>query len=232
VTIYRLDARLVFPPPSEAEPSGLLAVGGDLSSPRLLAAYAAGIFPWYEDPQPILWFSPDPRWLLLPTELRVSRRLARTLRAHRFEVTLDRAFDRVIRGCASAPRMGAQGTWITPAMLEAYQELFELGYAHSAEAWQAGELVGGVYGVSLGGAFFGESMFTLRPDASKAALVTLVRQLAEWSFDFLDCQVHTPHLQKLGARAWPRTAFLRALEGTLRRETRRGRWQLEPRRVV
>ena len=232
MTIYRLDARLVFPPPSEAEPSGLLAVGGDLSSARLLAAYGAGIFPWYEDPQPILWFSPDPRWLLLPTELRVSRRLARTLRQDKFEVTLDRAFGRVIRGCASARRAGAPGTWITPAMLEAYQELFALGFAHSAEAWQTGELVGGVYGVSLGGAFFGESMFTLRADASKVALVTLIRQLAAWGFDFLDCQVHTPHLQKLGARAWPREAFLSALEGTLRRETRRGPWQLEASRVV
>ena len=230
--VYQLDARVVFPPPSEAEPSGLLAVGGDLSSRRLLAAYAAGIFPWYEDPQPILWFSPDPRWLLLPSELHVSRRLARTLRQGSFEVTFDRAFDRVIRGCASARRASEAGTWITPAMREAYQELFELGFAHSAEAWQAGELVGGVYGVSLGGAFFGESMFTLRPDASKVALVTLVRQLADWGFDFLDCQVHTPHLQKLGARAWPRAAFLRALEGTLRRETRRGPWQLGPGRVL
>jgi leucyl/phenylalanyl-tRNA--protein transferase len=232
VTVYRLDAEPVFPPPSEAEPSGLLAVGGDLSIPRLLAAYAAGIFPWYEDPQPILWFSPDPRWLLLPSEMHVSRRLERTLRQRRFEVTLDRAFDRVIRGCASARRVGAHGTWITPAMQEAYQELFELGFAHSAEAWLADELVGGVYGVSLGGAFFGESMFTLRPDASKVAFVRLVRQLADWRFDFLDCQVHTPHLQKLGARAWPREAFLRALRETLRRETRRGPWQLAASRVV
>jgi leucyl/phenylalanyl-tRNA--protein transferase len=232
VTVYRLPAEPVFPPASEAEPSGLLAVGGDLSSQRLLAAYAAGIFPWYEDPQPILWFSPDPRWLLLPADLVVSRRLARTLRARRLEVTLDTAFARVIRGCASVPRADAQGTWITPAMLEAYQQLFELGFAHSAEAWQAGRLVGGVYGVSLGGAFFGESMFTLQPDASKVALVTLVRQLAAWGFDFLDCQVHTPHLQRLGARAWPRAVFLRALEATLRRETRRGRWRFDPARVV
>ncbi len=232
MTIYRLDLEPVFPPPSEAEPSGLLAVGGDLSSPRLLAAYAAGIFPWYEDPQPILWFSPDPRWLLLPSELRVSRRLARTLRQRKFEVTLDGAFDRVIGACASVRRVGAQGTWITPAMLEAYQQLFELGFAHSAEAWLAGELVGGVYGVSLGGGFFGESMFTLRPDASKVAFATLVMQLADWGFDWVDCQVHTPHLEKLGARAWPRAAFLVALRDTLRRETRRGTWQLDPPRVV
>jgi leucyl/phenylalanyl-tRNA--protein transferase len=226
VTVHRLAAEPVFPPPSEAEPSGLLAVGGDLSSRRLLAAYRAGIFPWYEDPQPILWFSPDPRWLLLPSELRVSRRLARTLRQAKFEVTLDRAFDRVIRGCASARRAGSAGTWITPAMIEGYLELFERGFAHSAESWQAGELVGGVYGVSLGGAFFGESMFTLRPDASKVALVTLVRRLAGWGFDFVDCQVHTPHLEQLGARAWPRADFLRALAATLARETRRGRWRV------
>jgi leucyl/phenylalanyl-tRNA---protein transferase len=230
--VYRLDARHGFPPPSEAEPSGLLAVGGDLSSQRLLEAYASGIFPWYEDPEPILWFSPDPRWLLLPSDLVVSRRLARTLRAGRFEVRLDTAFDRVIGWCAEVRRADSAGTWITPSMERAYRALYELGYAHSAEAWQAGELVGGVYGVSLGGAFFGESMFTLRPDASKVALVTLVRQLAAWGFDFLDCQVHTPHLEKLGARGWPRTAFLRALRDTLRRETRRGRWQLEPARVV
>lgn len=232
MTVYRLDARIVFPPASEAEPSGLLAVGGDLSSQRLLAGYAAGIFPWYEDPQPILWFSPDPRWLLLPSELHVPRRLARRLRQNKLEVTFDQAFDRVIRGCASVPRAAGQGTWITPDMLDAYQQLFALGFAHSAEAWQAGELVGGVYGVSLGGAFFGESMFTLRPDASKVALVTLVRQLAEWGFDFLDCQVHTPHLEKLGARAWPREAFLRALDRALRRETRRGPWPSDPARMV
>jgi leucyl/phenylalanyl-tRNA--protein transferase len=232
VAVYRLDARILFPPPSEAEPSGLLAVGGDLSAERLLAGYAAGIFPWYEDPQPILWFSPDPRWLLLPSELHVPRRLARRLRQGSFEVSFDRAFDRVIRGCASTPHAGAQGTWITPDMLSAYQQLFALGFAHSAEAWHAGELVGGVYGVSLGGAFFGESMFTLRPDASKVALVTLVRRLADWGFDFLDCQVHTPHLEKLGARAWPREAFLRALDRALRRETRRGPWQSGPGPVV
>src|SRR5262245_21862884 len=230
--VYRLGHEPVFPPPGEAEPSGLLAFGGDLSSQRLLAAYAAGIFPWYEDPQPILWFSPDPRWILLPPDLVVSRRLARTLRAGRFAVTLDTAFARVSHGCACAPRADAQGTWITPAMQAAYQELCELGFAYSAEAWQGGELVGGVYGISLGGAFFGESMFTLRPDASKVALVTLLRQLAAWGFDFLDCQVHTPHLEKLGARGWPRAAFLRALRDTLRRETRRGRWQLEAARVV
>ena len=232
MTVYRLGPDPVFPPPAEAEPSGLLAIGGDLECPRLLAAYAAGIFPWYEDPQPILWFSPDPRWLLLPHELHVSRRLARRLRARHFTVTLDRAFGQVIRNCARIRREGAEGTWITPAMQAAYERLFELGFAHSAEAWQDGALVGGVYGVSLGAAFFGESMFTLRPDASKVAFATLVRQLAAWDFDFLDCQVHTPHVERFGARAWPRALFLERLRGALRRETRRGRWELPPERVI
>lgn len=232
MTVYRLGREPVFPPACEAESNGLLALGGDLSSKRLLAAYAAGIFPWYEDPQPILWFSPDPRWLLLPEELHVSRRLARTLRSRRFEVTIDEAFSRVIRACAGVPRPGAGGTWITPAMVAAYEELARQGFAHSAEAWQAGDLVGGVYGVSLGGAFFGESMFTLRPDASKVAFVTLVRQLAAWGFDFVDCQVHTPHLERLGARPFPRADFLRRLAATLRRDTRPGRWRLDAERLV
>jgi leucyl/phenylalanyl-tRNA--protein transferase len=232
VTVYRLGPEPVFPPPAEAEASGLLAVGGDLASERLLAAYAAGIFPWYEDPQPILWFSPDPRWLLLPSELHVARRLARTLRSRHFTVTLDTEFGRVIRACATVRRAGEPGTWITPAMQAAYAELFALGFAHSAEAWQGGELVGGVYGVSLGAAFFGESMFALRPDASKVAFVTLVRQLAAWGFDFVDCQVRTPHLERFGARAWPRTAFLERLGNALARETRRGRWRLADARVI
>jgi leucyl/phenylalanyl-tRNA--protein transferase len=232
VTVYRLGRDPVFPPPREAEPSGLLAVGGDLSAERLLIAYAAGIFPWYEDPQPILWFSPDPRWLLLPQELHISRRLARTLRGRRFDVTLDEAFGRVIRGCAGVRRADADGTWITPAMIAAYEELARRGFAHSAEAWRAGALVGGVYGVSLGGAFFGESMFTLEADASKVAFVTLVRQLAAWGVDFVDCQVHTPHVEKLGARAFSREDFLRRLRATLLRETRAGRWRLDAEQLI
>jgi leucyl/phenylalanyl-tRNA--protein transferase len=227
VTVYRLGREPVFPPPGEAEPSGLLAVGGDLASPRLLAAYAAGIFPWYEDPQPILWFSPDPRWLLLPSELHVARRLARTLRSRRFTVTLDTEFGRVIRGCATVRRTGEPGTWITPAMQAAYAELFALGFAHSAETWQDGELVGGVYGVSLGAAFFGESMFALRPDASKVAFATLVCQLERWGFELIDCQMHTEHLARFGASDWPRARFLRHLHRALRRETRRGCWSLD-----
>jgi leucyl/phenylalanyl-tRNA--protein transferase len=226
VTVYRLGRAIAFPPPGEAEESGLLAVGGDLSCERLLAAYSAGIFPWYEDPQPILWFSPDPRWLLLPGELHVAHRLERRLRSRRFEVTFDGAFERVIRGCAKTPRAGAAGTWITPAMIEGYVALAARGFAHSAEAWLDGELAGGIYGVSLGGAFFGESMFTRQTDASKVAFVTLVRQLADWGFDFVDCQVHTPHLEAFGARPFARRDFLARLRKTLRRETRCGRWDV------
>jgi leucyl/phenylalanyl-tRNA--protein transferase len=225
--VYRLRADLAFPPPALAEPSGLLAVGGDLSRPRLLRAYAAGIFPWYETP-PILWFSPDPRMVIEPGRLHVSRRLRRKLRQGRFELRLDTAFARVIRSCAEAPRHGATGTWITPAMVDAYVALHEAGDAHSCEAWLGGELVGGVYGVSLGSAFFAESMFHRATDASKAALTALVWQLEAWGFTLFDVQLPTPHLASLGATPWPRERYLAALEGALRRPGRRGRWTLEP----
>jgi leucyl/phenylalanyl-tRNA--protein transferase len=217
----------VFPPPSHAEESGLLAVGGDLASERLLTAYAQGIFPWYEEP-PILWFSPDPRMVLRPDQLRVTRRMRRTLRSGAFELRLDTAFDNVMRACASAPRPDQLGTWINPDMLAAYGELHALGYAHSAEAYQEGALVGGVYGVSLGAAFFAESMFHAVRDASKAALFALVWQLEAWNFQLLDCQLHTEHLASLGAQEVPRADYLRALARALRRPTRRGAWQLDP----
>lgn len=231
MTVYRLGPRPVFPPPEEAEPSGLLAVGGDLSPERLVAAYAGGIFPWYEEP-PILWFSPDPRMALRPGALHVPRRLARTLRQGRFELTLDRAFSAVIRGCAETPRRGSEGTWITPEMVEAYERLFALGVAHSCEAWREGELAGGVYGVSLGAGFFGESMFFRRRDASKAALVALVLQLQAWGFELFDCQMHTAHVARFGATEWPRPRFLAALERALARPTRPGPWRLEPEAVA
>jgi leucyl/phenylalanyl-tRNA--protein transferase len=224
--VYRLGPQLVFPPPEAAEPSGLLAVGGDLRPERLLLAYSMGIFPWYAEEQPILWHSPDPRHVLLPSDLAVSRTLRRVLKRAAFEVTLDTAFEDVIRACADCPRKNDSGTWITKDMIEAYCRLFELGFAHSAEAWQDGELAGGLYGVSLGGCFFGESMFTRRTDASKVAFVTLVRQLAAWNFDFIDCQVYTDHLASLGATQWPRCRFLEALDASLARPTRRGRWRL------
>jgi leucyl/phenylalanyl-tRNA--protein transferase len=228
VTIYRLSDALRFPPPDDAEPSGLLAVGGDLAPPRLLLAYSMGIFPWYNDDLPILWHSPDPRTVLVPGELRVSRSLRRLLRRPPYEVRLDTAFERVIRGCARAPRREDDGTWITDEMIDAYLRLFDEGYAHSAEAWQRGELVGGLYGVSLGRCFFGESMFALQPDASKLAFVALVRQLERWGFALIDCQVHTEHLARFGATEWPRSRFLAALADALDAENRRGRWALEP----
>jgi leucyl/phenylalanyl-tRNA--protein transferase len=228
VPVYRLGSELVFPPPEEAEPGGLLAVGGDLRPERLLLAYSLGIFPWYDERLPILWHSPDPRMVLLPSDLHVTRSLAKTLRQRRFALTLDRAFARVIEACARTPRPRGEGTWITDEMREAYLRLHELGFAHSAEAWSGGQLAGGLYGVALGSCFFGESMFTRRPDASKAAFVALVRQLERWGFALVDCQVHTRHLARFGAREWPRARFLRHLRRALERETRRGPWRLDP----
>jgi leucyl/phenylalanyl-tRNA--protein transferase len=229
VPVYLLEDEPIFPDPSEAEPNGLLAVGGDLGPERLLRAYAEGIFPWYGEGQPILWHSPDPRTVLPPSALHVSRSLARSLRRAAYEVRLDTAFPRVIRACAEIPRSNDAGTWITPDMIDAYVRLHELGYAHSAEAWQGGELVGGLYGVSLGGCFFGESMFALRSDASKVAFVRLVEQLEDWGFDLVDCQMYTEHLARFGAVEVARSQFLSTLQASLEKDTRRGPWRLERR---
>jgi leucyl/phenylalanyl-tRNA--protein transferase len=215
---------LPFPDPGAADEQGLLAYGGDLSAERLLSAYAQGVFPWYES-GPILWFSPDPRLVLLPGELHVGRSLAKTLRNARYELRLDTSFEAVIRNCAETPRSGQSGSWITPEMLEAYCGLHELGFAHCVEAWEEGQLVGGLYGVSLGASFFGESMFAHRDDASKVAMVWLVRQLEAWDFDFVDCQVTTDHLLRFGAHEWSRKRFLEALTRTLEAATRRGQWR-------
>lgn len=223
--VYRLDARLVFPPPEQAHESGLLAVGGDLRPERLLLAYSMGIFPWYER-KPILWHAPDPRTVLLASELHVPRSLAKTLRRGVYEVRLDTSFRAVIEGCA-APREPGATTWITREMKDAYGRLFDLGLAHTAEAWRDGELAGGLYGVSLGGAFFGESMYARAPDASKVAFVTLVEQLVRWGIELVDCQVHTEHLERFGAREWPRARYLEALGEALALPTRRGRWTLD-----
>lgn len=223
--IVRLSRALAFPPPSEAEAGGLLAVGGDLGPERLLLAYASGIFPWYDRP-PVLWFSPDPRAVLPLGALRVPGRLLRTLRQGRFEVRLDAAFGAVIRGCAAAPRPGQRGTWITGEMVAAYERLHALGFAHSCETWIDGELAGGVYGVSLGRAFFGESMFHRRRDASKIALVALAWCLEAWGFTLFDCQLPSPHLERFGARAIPRERFLAELDLALAEPNRRGTWSL------
>jgi leucyl/phenylalanyl-tRNA--protein transferase len=225
--IYRLGREPVFPDPEHAEEDGLLAVGGDLSPDRLLTAYARGIFPWFDDESPILWWSPDPRLILEPAWLHVPTSLRRTLRRGRFRITADTAFPQVIRRCAERARPGQRGTWITPEMRAAYVRLHELGFAHSFEAWEGEALVGGLYGISLGSAFFGESMFSDRPDASKAAFVTSVEWLAARGVELIDCQVRTDHLVRFGAREVPRREFLSRLERALRATTQRGRWVIE-----
>lgn len=198
----------LFPPVETAlrEPNGLLAMGGDLTPARLLDAYRHGIFPWFNPGEPILWWSPNPRMVLVPGEVRVTRSLAKRMRNAGFELRVDTAFLEVMRGCA-APRDGATGTWISPTMVAAYSRLFEAGYAHSVETWREGALVGGLYGVAVGRMFYGESMFSREPDASKVALVRLARQLQRWNFGLIDCQMETAHLASLGARTLPRTAF-------------------------
>jgi len=201
-----------FPDTEEAlqEPDGLLAAGGDLSPERLLSAYRNGIFPWFSAGQPILWWAPDPRSVLFPDRLKISRSLAKTLRRNRFEVSVDTAFSAVMHGCAE-PRRDQPGTWITDTMLEAYTTLHRHGYAHSIECWHDGVLAGGLYGVAIGRVFFGESMFTRERDASKVALVALVERLRAWDFRLIDCQIHNPHLASLGAEVIPRTDFNRLL---------------------
>lgn len=217
-----------FPSPHLAltRPNGLIAIGGSLSERRLLAAYRRGIFPWFEEDQPALWWSPDPRGVLYPESLHVSRSLRRRLRKSDFGVTLDTAFEDVITACA-APRGRETGTWITKDMHDAYCQLHERGVAHSVEVWHRMRLVGGVYGVSLGRAFFGESMFSRVTDASKVALVMLTRQLQSWGFHFIDCQILSPHLATLGAVDRPRAVFLDELDRALDFPDRPGPWQFD-----
>lgn len=225
--IFRLVEEPIFPPPDYADPSGLLAVGGDLSNERLLEAYRLGIFPWYSDDQPILWWSPDPRLVLDLRDFKISRSLRKTLKKGVFQVTFDHAFEEVIRACAVVPREAQNGTWITDEMREAYVKLHGLGYAHSVESWFGGKLAGGLYGVSLGKCFFGESMFHLKTDASKVALATLVAKLKSWDFHFIDSQMTTEHMVRLGAKELPRRIFLKRLQSALRHPTRRGRWHID-----
>lgn len=214
-----------FPPVEHAlrEPNGLLAAGGDLSPPRLLDAYRHGIFPWFSAGEPILWWSPDPRMVLLPAELKISRSLARRLRRQEFEVRLDTAFADVMRACAE-PRAGGNGTWITSEMRTAYGRLHELGYAHSVESWVDGQLVGGLYGVAMGRMFYGESMFARKTDASKVALAHLARHVERRGFGMIDCQMSTSHLASLGAREIPRARFAAALAELTDGGEAPGRW--------
>lgn len=226
--MFRLSSNprdLRFPPVELASPEGLLAVGGDLRPERLLEAYRHGIFPWYNDDQPILWWSPDPRAVLFPDKLHVSRSLERTIRHGIFTATFDTCFREVMTQCAGPrPQYPEGGTWITPAMIEAYVRLHELGWAHSIETWQEGRLVGGLYGIALGGAFFGESMFSRVTNASKVALVLLIRQLRAWGFRIFDCQQASPHVMRFGAEEIPRRSFLNHLASALTLPDRRGPW--------
>jgi leucyl/phenylalanyl-tRNA--protein transferase len=217
-----------FPPVDQAlvEPNGLLARGGDLAVTTLLDAYRHGIFPWFSPGEPILWWSPDPRMVLVPGEVRVSRSLAKRLRNGGFELRVDTAFTEVMRGCAG-PRADAAGTWISPAMIAAYTRLFETGFAHSVETWRDGRLVGGLYGVAIGRMFYGESMFSREPDASKVALVRLARQLARWEFGLIDCQMETAHLASLGARTLPRADFVERLAELVNLPHRPGPWSFD-----
>ncbi|MEX2470239.1 MAG: leucyl/phenylalanyl-tRNA--protein transferase [Pseudohongiellaceae bacterium] len=219
---------VAFPPTATAldEPNGLLAVGGALTPAWLEAAYERGIFPWFEEGQPVLWWSPDPRLVLFPSRLHVSRSLQKFIKKTSYVVTMDRNFADVVRACA-APRSSSDGTWITASMASAYGELHRAGSAHSVEVWDAGALIGGLYGVARGRAFFGESMFSRRDNASKLALVALARQLQQWGFELIDCQVRTRHLLSMGAQEISRAEFERRLASLVGEPMRAGPWQFD-----
>jgi leucyl/phenylalanyl-tRNA--protein transferase len=219
--------RDIFPPVDRATPEGVLAIGGKPEPDLLLAAYSRGIFPWPHQGLPLLWFCPDPRFVLVPAEAHVGRSLRKTMRRGIFEVRADTAFREVMRACAHRKRPGQRGTWINRDMIRGYTALHKQGYAHSIEAWQDGRLVGGLYGISLGAVFYGESMFAEVPDASKVAFATLLGNLIRWDFQLLDCQSYTDHLAYFGAEEWPRDEFLAALEEALQAPTRMGPWILE-----
>ncbi len=218
------EQNLVFPDPELADPEGVLAIGGDLSPQRLLKAYNQGIFPWFGPGDPILWWSPDPRFVLFPAELKVSRSMRPYFNQRKFDVTFDRQFAAVIYNCAAQYRPGQGGTWITKEMIKGYTRLHEMGYAHSVEVLKDGQLVGGLYGIALGRIFFGESMFTDVSNASKFGFITLVRQLKKRGFRLVDCQQETRHLASLGARSIPRKKFLSYLEKNEREPTLKGSW--------
>lgn len=225
--ILLLQEDTPFPPVTQAlgNPNGLLAAGGDLSPARLLDAYRHGIFPWFGENDPILWWSPDPRMVLIPAEFRISHSLRKTLRRGAYQLRTDSAFEQVMRACA-APREGQDGTWIQEEMVRAYCELHRLGYAHSVETWMGGELVGGLYGIGIGKMFYGESMFSRRTDASKIALAHLCAQLQRWDFGMIDCQMNTAHLASLGAREIPRQTFINEM-GRLNASPEPPNWQFD-----
>ena len=232
---YLLDKnhKTLFPDVELAlsEPDGLLAVGGDLTIERLVTAYQQGIFPWYSEGQPILWWSPDPRMILIPNEIKISRSLAKTIRKQKFTITIDQDFENVIRSC-SKPRFEKgqlqNETWILDDMISAYNNLHEAGYAHSVECWQDDKLVGGLYGIAIGKVFFGESMFSNISDASKTAFVFLSKQLEQWDFKLIDCQVYTSHLESLGAKLIPRQQFISLLQQYSLNQSKHKKWQTDP----
>ena len=222
--IFALDQELIFPPADLADPNGIIAVGGDLSPERLILAYESGIFPWFSERDPIIWWSPDPRCVLFPQNLKVSKSMRQVMRKDKFSITYDHVFRDVIAACRKAPRPGQNGTWITPDMLEAYDVLHRKGYAHSVEVWENQELVGGLHGVSLGKCFFGESMFARVSNASKVGFITLVRDLIEKGFELIDCQVYTEHLVSLGAEEISRRDFLKKLQKNRKNDDLAGNW--------
>jgi leucyl/phenylalanyl-tRNA---protein transferase len=222
--VYQLSQKLIFPSPLLAEKDGLLAIGGDLSAERLLLAYANGIFPWFSKGEPLLWWSPDPRFILYPQKFRISKSLKQVIKNKQFTVKFDGAFNEVIESCSKASRPGQNGTWITNDMKEAYNHLHQFGFAHSVETYFNDKLAGGLYGISLGRAFFGESMFFIQRDASKVAFYSLIQKLTEWEFHFVDAQIETAHLIKLGAEPVPRNDFLVLLDRALNFPTIKGKW--------
>lgn len=222
--VFMLDDKEAFPPAELANRDGLLAIGGDLSTERLLLAYRSGIFPWFSDDSPILWWSPDPRMVLFPGDFKVSKSLERTINKDVFDIAFDQDFDTVIDRCASVPRKDQSGTWITAGMIDAYKELHRMGYAHSVSAYYEGKMVGGLYGISIGKVFFGESMFHLMTDASKVAFSYLVKRLEGWNFDLIDAQQKTKHLRSFGAKAIPRREFLLILEDAVKKKSHTGTW--------
>jgi leucyl/phenylalanyl-tRNA--protein transferase len=215
---------LYFPPVEKANKEGILAIGGDLSVERLLYAYESGIFPWFSPRDPIVWWSPDPRFVLYPSKIKVSKSMKQLFKKQAFQVTLDNAFEEVIKNCRYIKRKGQTGTWITDEMQEAYTQLYKLGYGHSVEVWHEGNLVGGLYGVSLGKIFFGESMFSKMSNASKYGFITITKILEEKGFKLIDCQVYTEHLESLGAEFIRRWRFMEELEEALQAPTIQGSW--------
>jgi leucyl/phenylalanyl-tRNA--protein transferase len=213
--LYMLDERLWFPPVEHSLEDGLMAIGGDLSTERLLLAYRSGIFPWFSEDEPPMWWCPDPRFVLFPSKLKISGSMKRAIRQGRFEFRINSGFEQVIRSCSLAPRPGQDGTWITEEIINAYSQLHEMGYAHSAEAWSNGQLIGGLYGIRMGNIFFGESMFSKETNASKFAFIQYVRQLEQEGVALIDCQVYTPHLESLGAEMIPRKDFMQLLSANL-----------------